>query len=49
MVRDEVVNGDTQVFDTSLTLLSQWREGAFELPARASWHAQVFRIPSPAS
>lgn len=47
MVRSEEVTGDTTVFDTSLVLLQDVRDGKFELPARSSWHATVFRIPAP--
>ncbi len=49
LVRSDVVNSDTIVFDTSLTTLAQVRAGGFELPAHASWHAMVFRIPSPST
>ena len=46
LVRSEQVTGETMVFDTSLVKLEQLRQGAFELPAHASWHAMVFRIPA---
>ena len=36
---------ETPVFDLSLTTLGQVRDGGFEKPAGASWHARVFRIP----
>ncbi len=49
LVRSDTVTGDTIVFDTSLTTLAQLRAGGFELPAQASWHAMVFRIPSPSA
>ena len=45
LVRDAQITGETTVFDPSITHLTQLREGAFELPARSSWHATVFRIP----
>lgn len=45
-VRNGEITGDTLVIDPSITLLSELRTGAFELPARSSWHATVFRIPS---
>ena len=47
LVRAGEVSGDTTVFDTSLVKLQQLREGLFELPAHAAWHATVFRFPSP--
>ncbi|MEM8486404.1 MAG: hypothetical protein AAF564_12705 [Bacteroidota bacterium] len=49
LVRSDAVTSDTIVFDTSLTTLAQLRSGGFELPAHASWHAMVFRIPSPSA
>lgn len=49
MVRDELINGDTIVFDTSLTQVGQLRAGAFELAAKDSWHSMVFRIHAPIS
>ncbi len=49
LVRSEEVTGETIVFDTSLVKLDQLREGLFELPAHDSWHAMVFRIPSPST
>lgn len=49
LVRSESVSSDTIVFDTSLAKLDQLRSGSFELPAHASWHATVFRIPSPSA
>lgn len=47
MVREGTVNGDTIVFDPSLTRVGDLRQGRFELPASTSWHATVFRIPDP--
>lgn len=47
MVRDELINGDTIVFDTSLTHVGQLN--AFELAAKDSWHSMVFRIQAPVS
>ncbi len=46
LVRSEQVTGETKVFDTSLVSLEQLRQGSFELPAHASWHGMVFRIPT---
>jgi len=39
------ITAATPVFDVSLTTLGQLRDGTFEKPAGASWHARVFRIP----
>lgn len=36
------VTPDTHVFDTSLTTISEVREGALEKPARESWHGRAF-------
>lgn len=36
------VDLDTSVFDTSLTKVSELREGALERPARESWHGTAF-------
>jgi len=36
------VGPDTPVFDTSLTRTRALREGAFERPARESWHGKAF-------
>lgn len=49
LVRSETVSGETMVFDTSLVQLAQLRQGLFEQPAHASWHATVFRIPAPST
>ena len=46
LVKSNEIKGNTIVFDPGITLLSQYRAGAFELPAHASWHAMVFRIPA---
>ena len=48
-VADGTVTAETRVFDVSLTTLGQLRNGTFEKPAGASWHARVFRIPELAS
>ena len=46
LVQSEDITADTIVFDPSLTHLKQFWEGNFELRAKDSWHATVFRIPS---
>ena len=46
LVRNGEISGNTLVLDPSITQISQLRGGGFELPARASWHATVFRIPT---
>ncbi len=43
---DGAVTADTPVFDPSLTTLGALREGAFEAPARESWHAQLLGTPA---
>ncbi|MEF8815929.1 MAG: hypothetical protein V5A58_04010 [Salinibacter sp.] len=43
---DGIVTADTPVFDPSLTTLGALREGAFERPARESWHAQLLCTPA---
>lgn len=40
------VTADTPVFDPSLTTLGALRDGAFEQPARESWHAQLLGSPA---
>lgn len=45
-VKQGIITSDTIVFDPSITLLSELKGGAFEVPAGTSWHATVFRIPS---
>lgn len=42
------VTMDTMVFDPSISSLQGLREGAFEQPARHSWHARAFSLPQPA-
>lgn len=39
------VDGDTRVFDTTLTSLGGVRSGRWERPARASWHGRAFLRP----
>jgi hypothetical protein len=43
---DGAVTADTPVFDPSLTSLGALRDGAFEQPARDSWHAQLLGTPA---
>ena len=45
-VRKGEITGDTVVIDPSISFVSQLRAGSLELPAKSSWHATVFRIPS---
>ena len=40
LAREGRVDGDTVVFDLSLTRLEELRAGRWELPARSSWHAR---------
>lgn len=47
MVSEGEVTSDTIVYDTSLTTVGEWRNGAFKIPAKRSWHARAFRL-SPA-
>ncbi|MEZ4701699.1 MAG: hypothetical protein R2834_15275 [Rhodothermales bacterium] len=44
--RAGAITGNTVVFDTSLTNLHDYRTGLFEVPAHASWHGTVFKIPA---
>ncbi len=43
-VRAGTVDEDTVVFDNTVRSVGQLREGRWETPARASWHAQAFRM-----
>jgi hypothetical protein len=43
---DGALTADTPVFDPSLTSLGALRDGAFERPARESWHAQLLGTPA---
>ncbi len=36
------VTADTPVFDNSITRMAQFRGGAWEVPARQSWHGKAF-------
>jgi len=42
MARRGEIGAGTAVFDTTLTTASAWRS-AFELPASASWHAELLK------
>ncbi len=42
------VTMETTVFDPSISSLGELRGGAFEQPARHSWHARAFSLPQPA-
>jgi hypothetical protein len=45
---DGTVTTETIVFDPSVTTLAAVRNGDFEQPAGASWHARAFALPEPA-
>jgi len=36
------IDGETHVFDTTVCRIEAWREGAFEVPMKTTWHAQAF-------
>lgn len=42
LARDRKVDPETRVFDTTLTKISELREGKLERPARESWHGRAF-------
>lgn len=42
LLKDGAVNGDTQVFDTTISRIESLRENRFEIPLRESWLAQLF-------
>lgn len=42
LARNGAVDASTPVFDTTLTRLSELREGGLERPARDSWHGRAF-------
>lgn len=48
LVSEDRVDASTQVFDPSITTLGALRDGDFEQPAGAAWHARVFQIPTAA-
>ena len=43
-VQDGAVDGDTVVFDNTVTRLGQVRSGRWETRAGLSWHARAFRL-----
>lgn len=49
LARAGAITGNTIVFDTSLTRLEEYRDGRFEGPAHAAWHATVFRLGAEAA
>jgi len=48
LVSEDRVDASTRVFDPSITTLGALRDGDFEQPAGAAWHARVFQIPTAA-
>lgn len=44
LARRGEVSPDTVVFDNTLTRVGELREGRWETPARASWHARAFGL-----
>ena len=44
LARGGAVSADTVVFDNTLTRVADLREGRWETPARASWHARAFGL-----
>lgn len=48
LAQEGAVTTETPVFDPSVTTLGALRQGAFEQPAGAAWHARVFDLPTPA-
>ncbi|MDA1027853.1 MAG: hypothetical protein O3B41_02205 [Bacteroidetes bacterium] len=44
MARSGAVTAATTVFDTSISLLSELRNGDFERSAGTSWHGRVFQL-----
>ena len=49
MASEGEVTPDTPVFDTSLTRISDLRDGGLEKPARESWHGRAFFRLAPSS
>jgi hypothetical protein len=47
LARQGAVSPETIVFNNTLTRLGDVREGKWETPARASWHARAFNLMSP--
>jgi len=46
LAKAEQVTSNTRVFDFSIGQLRDIRSGHFELPAGASWHQRVFKMPT---
>jgi hypothetical protein len=44
LARQGGVSPDTVVFDNTVTRVAELREGRWETPARASWHAKAFGL-----
>ncbi len=44
LARGGRVSADTVVFNNTLTRVAELREGKWETPARASWHARAFGL-----
>ena len=44
LARGGAVSADTVVFNNTLTRVAELREGRWETPARASWHARAFGL-----
>jgi hypothetical protein len=49
LARQGAVSPETVVFDNTLTRVGDVREGKWETPARASWHARAFNLKVPAA
>lgn len=47
LARQGTVSPETVVFNNTLTRVADVREGKWEAPARASWHARAFNLASP--
>jgi len=43
-IQEGLVGPDTSVFDLTTETLGAFRRGAFEKPARSSWHATAFHL-----
>lgn len=48
LFREGQVDHDTVVFDLTVDRLGDLREGAWERPARETWHARLLADPAPA-
>jgi hypothetical protein len=47
LARQGIVSPDTVVFNNTVTRVGDVREGKWETPARASWHARAFNLTNP--